>query len=32
MVKGLQRFRDAFAAHRDQFTLIGGAAASEWFE
>ncbi len=31
MVIGLKRFRDAFANHRDQFTLIGGAAASEWF-
>lgn len=32
MVNGLNRFREAFAAHHDQFTLIGGAAASEWFE
>lgn len=32
MVNGLKRFREAFAAHQDQFTLIGGAAATEWFE
>ncbi|MCC5946774.1 MAG: hypothetical protein JJT94_17710 [Bernardetiaceae bacterium] len=32
MVKGLSRFREAFTAHQDKFTLIGGAAASEWFE
>ena len=32
MVNGLNRFREAFAAHQDQFTLIGGAAASEWFD
>ena len=31
MVNGLKRFREAFASHQDQFTLIGGAAASEWF-
>jgi len=32
MVNGLSRFREAFAAHQGQFTLIGGAAASEWFD
>ncbi|MCC7392803.1 hypothetical protein IT571_10655 [Candidatus Sumerlaeota bacterium] len=32
MVNGLSRFREAFTAHQDQFTLIGGAAASEWFD
>lgn len=32
MVNGLSRFREAFAAHQEQFTLIGGAAASLWFD
>lgn len=32
MVVGLETFRAHFAPHRDQFTLIGGAAASEWFD
>lgn len=32
MVNGLARFREVFAPHTDQFTLIGGAAASEWFD
>ncbi len=31
MVKGLDLFRSHFASHADQYTLIGGAAASEWF-
>ena len=26
MVRGLERFRDAFAAHVHQYTLIGGTA------
>ena len=32
MVVGLNTFRAHFARHRDQFTLIGGAAAPEWFD
>lgn len=32
MVNGLIKFREAFAGHLNQFTLIGGAAASEWFD
>jgi hypothetical protein len=32
MVPGLNRFREAFAAHGGHFTLIGGAAAFLWLE
>jgi hypothetical protein len=31
MVKGLERFRERFAANSGGFVLIGGAACHEWF-
>lgn len=31
MVKGLDRFRERFAANSAGFVLIGGAACHEWF-
>ena len=31
MVRGIERFREHFRAHTEQFVLVGGVAADAWF-